>query len=186
MLYLNIRSQPALLEMTSYAAALNLKTTPARLEMATEAARVEIRQPKGELYIDQAPCRASRGIYGVSEFARVNAEEGRRTALETVGRIAAEGDRMAAIETGEDAIVNMATESNFPPPPDITWAYVEPPIIRYTARPVEIDVQSGRVNATYVPGKVEGEYTPGKVDVRVARYPSIKMWVTENKYDVYV
>ncbi|EAX46817.1 conserved hypothetical protein [Thermosinus carboxydivorans Nor1] len=186
MLYLNIRTQTARLEFASYAAALNLKTTPASLELATEPARVEIRQPKGELYIDQSPCRASRGIYGPSEFARVNAEQGRRTALETVGRIAEEGDRMAAIESGEDAIVNMAIESNYPPPPDITWAWVDPPIIRYTARPAEIDVQRGRVNAEFVPGKVEGEYTPGKVDVRIARYPSIKMWVTENKYDVYV
>lgn len=185
MLKLNISQQYAKLELISQRANLNMKTIAPRLDMHTEPVKVEIRQPQGMLEIDQSPCRASYGIKSSADFSRDAAEEGKRVAMETVGRIAQEGDRMASVESHEDAIVAMATETNFPPPPEVILARVESPIVRYTAHPVEFQVTPGRVNINPQLGSVQADYQPGSVHGTITQYQSVRMWTTENKYDLY-
>lgn len=164
--------------MTTERPFLGLKTTRPQLTIDTEPAIVEIRQPRGELEIDNRPFRASYGLKDHGEFLRDCAELGRNTAFETIGRLAQEGDRMARVESGEDAIVAMATESNFVPGPDITWSRLEPPAIHYTARQPEFNPIAGKVNLEVEPGTVELDYRPGSVNIRMAQYASVKLWVT--------
>lgn len=185
MLKLNISQQYAKLELTSQRAKLNMKTIAPRVEIDTEPAKVEIRQPMGKLEIDQSPCRASYGIKSPTDFSREIAEEGKRAALEAIARIAQEGQRMASIESKEDAIVAMATETNFPPPPQVVLARTASPNIRYTASPVEFQVTQGRVNINPQLGSIQTDYQPGTVQGHITQYQSVRMWTTENKYDLY-
>ncbi|WP_425058506.1 putative protein YviE [Sporomusa carbonis] len=184
MIRLNISQQYAKIEMTTERPFLGIKTTPPKLNIETQAAKLEIRQPRGELEIDNTPFRASYGLKDHGEFLRDCAELGRQTALDTVARIAQEGDRMAAIETGEDAIVNMAAESNYPPAPEITWAHLEKPIIRYTAHPPRFTPVEGHITTHLEWGTVDFDYRPGRVNIRMAQYPSIKMWTTGSAVDM--
>ena len=178
MLTLNISQQPAKMEITTVRAANNLTTTSPRLLIDTEAATVEIRQPKGELEIDWRPFRASYGIKDSSEFSRDNAERGRQIALETIGRIAQDGDQLARIESGQDAVVALATESNNTPVPEVIWAWLEPPAITYTAHQPEFRFTPARFSTELIRGTVNIDYEPYQFNLRMIQYPSIKMWVT--------
>ncbi len=185
MLCLNIRQKPAIVEVSATRAIFEMKATPAQIRIDTQAATVEIHQAPGRLTIDNTPFRASYGIKTAEEFARDNAELGRRTVLATIGRLAQEGDRMAKVESGENAIAALAAEAGSPDPPELTLASLEPPLIRYQAVPVEFNPRPGSVRIDVVPGKVDGRYTPGKVSGTVKQYQSVRFWVTENQYDIY-
>ncbi|SMC39841.1 DUF6470 family protein [Sporomusa malonica] len=184
MLRLNISQQYAKIDITTERPFLGMKTTASKLDIQTEPATVEIRQPQGELEIDNRPFRASYGIKDHGEFLRDCAELGKQTALETIGRIAQEGDRLAAIETQENAIANIAAESSYPPAPEITWAHLEKPIIHYTAHPVEFTPIEGHVTINVEPGTLDMDYRPGTVNIRMAQYQSIKMWTTGSAVDM--
>jgi len=181
MLTLNISRQYAKIDITSVRATTNITTTPAQLTMETEPATIEIRQPKGELEIDWRPFRASLGIKGPAEFSRDCAVLGRQTALETIGRIAQDGDRLAAIESDENAVVALAIESATPPEPEITWAHLEPPRIHYTAHQPIISPSPGRVNYEFTRGTLDLGFQPGQVNIHMVQYPAIKLSVTESK-----
>lgn len=184
MLTLNISQQYGKIDITTTRASSEITTTHPQLNMETEPATVEIRQPKGELKIDWEPFRASYGIKTSSQFARDCAERGRQKAMEAIEGIVQDGNRMAQIETGEDVIVALATEANFPPAPEINLAYLEPPAIHYTAHKPEFNPTPGRVNFKFIPGRIDVNYQPATVNIRMAQYPSIKMWVTDNTVDI--
>lgn len=184
MLTLNISQQYAKISITTTRADMGLTTTRPQLNIETEPAKVEISQPKGELEIDWEPFEASYGIKTCSQFTRDYADLGRQAALEAIGRIAQEGDRMAKIESGEDPMVAMAAESNTPPPPEVIWSPLEPPAIHYTAHQPEFNPSPGHINFEFIRGTVNMNYQPAQVDIRMAQYPSVKMWVTDNSVDI--
>lgn len=178
MLTLNISQQPAKMEITTVRADNNLTTTPPRLLLDTEAATVEIRQPKGELEIDWRPFRASYGIKDSGEFSRDNAARGQQIALETIGRIADEGNRLARIESGQDVVAELATEANTPSTPEVVWTWLEPPAIKYTAHQPEFRPTPARFSTELIRGTVNIDYEPYQFNLRMVQYPSITMWVT--------
>lgn len=181
MLQLNISTQPIRLDYTIQKAQLNQQSTPAKVQMETTPATLEIRQPHGELTIDQTPCRYSIGLKNNADFARDNAELGRQTAMDTIGRIAEEGDRMAHIASKEPVFANLAAESSIASPLDITWAPIAAPDIQYHANPVEFNPIAGNVNLTVQPGTVQGDYQPGSVDIKVSQYPSVEISAVDVK-----
>lgn len=187
MLTLNISRQYAKIDITSVRATTNITTTPARLTMETEPATIEIRQLKGELEMDWRLFRASLGIKGPEEFSQDCAALGRQTTLETIGRIVQDGDRLAAIEADENAIVALAIESTAPTPSEVNLVYLEPPQIHYTARPVSINPRPGRLKCEFTPGTLDLGFQPGQVNIRMAQYPAIKMWAAERKtLDIHI
>ncbi|HWR06979.1 DUF6470 family protein [Sporomusa sp.] len=184
MIRLNISQQDAKIEITTERSYLGIKTTPPVMTMESQAATLEIRQPRGELEIDYTPLRASYGIKDPAEFSRDCAEYGRQAGLEAVGRIAQEGDRMAAIESGEAAIPNIAADTNSPPAPEITWAHLEKPIVNYIVHPPEFTFVAGHLTINVQPGTVDCDYHPGTINLRVVQYPSIRMWTTDTAIDL--
>lgn len=179
MLRLNISTQPIKLDYSIQPARLSLQTTRPELDMGTTPATVEIHQPQGRLEIDQTPCRYSIGLKNNEDFARDNAQLGKDTVMQVIARTAEQGDRMAAIQNHENVVANIATEANYPASPDVIWAHIDAPIIRYTAQPVQYNPVAGKVNYTFHPGSVQGDYQRGSVDIRVSQYPSIQMWTVD-------
>ncbi|HWQ71634.1 MAG TPA: DUF6470 family protein [Desulfitobacteriaceae bacterium] len=179
MLKLNISTQPIRLEYTIQNARLDLQFPRPVVQMETTPPRLEIRQPRGELTIDQTPCRYSIGLKNLADFARDNAALGKQTALETIARIVEEGNRMAQIENKSNAIAEIAADSMLVEPPEITYAHIDSPIINYQANPVQFNFIAGKVNYIVQPGTVQGDYQPGSVDIRVTQYPSIEISVVD-------
>jgi len=186
MIRLNIFQQPAKLELSITDPVLNIRTTSPKTQLSTQPAIVEIRRTEGKLELDFTPYRYSIGFKNNADFMRDFANEGKQAALEAVARIAQEGDRLARIESKEDAIVQMAIESNFPEPPDITWARIEPPIIHYEPGKVDFNVIRGKVDLNLQRGTVELNLQRGEVKGRITQYPSIRFWTTNNEVDMSV
>ncbi len=184
MLILNISQQYAKIDITTKRADMKLTTTRPQLNIDTEPATVEISQPKGELEIDWEPYRASIGIKNNRELAYDCAELGRQTAMETIGRMAEEGDRLARIESGEDASVAIAIENSTPPERELVWSHLQAPAIRYTAHKPIFKPTPGQVNTELIRGTVNMNFQPAEVNIRMAQYPSVKMWVTDNSVDI--
>jgi len=181
MLQINISTRPIRLDYTIKNAQLNLQSTRPLVQMETTPATLEIRQPRGELTIDQTPCRYSIGLKNIADFARDNAALGRQTAVEGLARIVKEGHRLAHIEDKSNAIAEIAAESIRSEAPDITWAHIDAPIIHYQANPVQFNAIDGKVNFTIQPGTVQGDYHPGSVDIRVTQFPSIEISTVDIK-----
>jgi hypothetical protein len=186
MLLLNIRQQYAKLGLDIQDPALKLRTTQPKIEMATQAATVEIHQQPGVLEIDQTPCRYSIGLKNLHDFSRDNAEEGKQRAQEAIVKIAEEGDRLAQIEKKGNPIAEMGAEAIVEEPKEITWAHIDAPIINYQPGKVEYNPIRGRVDLQLQRGTVDNESQRGTVEGYIAQRQSIRMWTTENKYDLYV
>ncbi|WP_256205591.1 DUF6470 family protein, partial [Calditerricola satsumensis] len=99
-------------------------------------------------------------------LARDCAAEGREAALDGIARIAEEGDRLRAIETGENAIAAIAAEKALPPPADFTIALMPSPFsVKMRYEPTRLllhwelggaffDPKTHRPVHRYIPGKV--------------------------------
>lgn len=86
----------------------------------------------GWFEIDQSPCRASYGMKSTFAWSLDLSAAGKRQALETIGRIASQGDRMANIASGENAIINIAVENSMPKENgELVIVPIAPPVIDY-------------------------------------------------------
>lgn len=181
MLRINITTWPIRLEYNINNAQLNLRTTKPQVKIKTTPPLLEIRQPSGELTIDSYPCRYAIGLKNIADFARDNAILGKQIALETIGRIAQEGDQMAQIQNKTNAIADIAFSHTITEAPDITYARIPLPNIHYQANPVQLNFTKGKVDLTLQRGTVQGDYQPGSVDIRVIRYPRIEISTVDVK-----
>ncbi|EHQ91633.1 DUF6470 family protein [Desulfosporosinus youngiae] len=181
MLRINISTQPFRADYTINNAKLNLQTTRPEVQIETTPATVEIRQPQGELTIDQTPCRYSIGLKNIADFVRDNAALGRQTALETIGRIAQEGDQLARTQSKTNAIADISASSAAGKALDITYAHIASPEIHFQANPVQFSPKEGNVDFTPRPGTVQGDYQPGSVDIRITQYPSVEISTVDVK-----
>ncbi|MDO0821826.1 DUF6470 family protein [Desulfosporosinus nitroreducens] len=181
MLRINISTQPIRLDYSINNAKLNLQTTLPKVQIETTSASVEITQPQGELTIDQTPCRYSIGLKNISDFARDFAALGRQTVMDTIARIAQEGDQLARIQTKSNAIADIAANSTISEVPDITYAYIALPDIHYQANPVQFNPTDGNIDLTLHRGTVEQNYQPGSVDIQISQYPSIEISTVDVK-----
>lgn len=184
MLRLNIEQTHAKLELDIKHPFLEIQTTPPKIQLDTQAAVVEIRQGQGTLEIDQYPSRASYGYKNMDDRTREIVQEAQRIALEVVGRITEEGNRMGRIESGENAIAAIAEERYNEPPLDVTLSPIAAPIIRYTPKPVEYNVIPAKLDLTLQRGTVDLHLQRGTVTGRLNPYNSIRMWTTGSRIDM--
>jgi len=183
MIQLHSASQSAHIAISSRPALLELSSPRAKLSITTEAAKLDIQQPAGVLEIDGTANRASMGLKTPAQFMLDIAEKGKTTVLETIARIAQNGDRMARIQSGENAVVGIAADAVVKGPLEITLAPLAPPEIHYTMRKPEITITPGKPQIQAQASPVEAQYTPGTVDVRMAQYASIRFWTTGSRVD---
>lgn len=118
---------------------LHIQTTPGRMELP---------KLKGDLSIDQYPSRASYNIKSIPDTTRDDAQRGYQTALATIGRIAADGDAVANLQSTVGALAAAAAE---PIPAAVDLVSISRPDIRY---------QVNRQPGNYEPVKVS-------VDVKI-------------------
>lgn len=184
---INIATQPMKLEYNSQRASLNTTTKRAEVIVDAEAAVWDIQQPSGELDIDPTPCRYAYGLKPMPDLVHDYAQAGMDSAIAGIGRIAEEGDRLARIESGENAIANLSFESTMDPDAELTIAYVPLPNIRYTPHRPEIKLNDRQLNVSFQPAAVQNDYNPGQLDIRVVQYPNVNIeWTNDRKVDMMV
>lgn len=186
MLRLHIEQQPARIGLNITDPFLEIRTTPPRMEMNTESAVVEIQSTLGHFEFDFTPTRASYGLKTNMEFMFDYAERGRQAVLESIGKRAQDGDRMAAVYNSSNAFAELAKEAMAPPDVELVWAPLAKPDItyisgelRFNPRPGKLDIQSER-------GQVNTQLRRGQVDITVDQYASIRFWTTQADVDMVV
>lgn len=170
---LEISQQYAKISLETTRSQLNLATTAPQLQLHTEAAVLELSQPRGQLTIDTYPCRYDLGLKNSEDLLRDAAEAGRQAALEAVGRIAAEGDRLMNFKGEPQAIANISRENTDTPEVSLDWGYKRPPTIRYEPEPVRLEARRGEVQLQLQRGTVDAQLQRGTVTVSMAQYPSV-------------
>lgn len=159
---------------------LQIRTFPARMTMSSEPARVELRSRRGALSIqsnrarlsvDSRQARAEMGAATPELLRQEWMRDCQAAGLRVIGRAAEEGDRMAAIETDENAIVAIAAESGYSGldgmTPDEVMAAVNVALVP-SSRP-QIDWQAGDEQVSYVPSRVEASWRPGRLSIEATR-----------------
>ncbi|WP_134683495.1 DUF6470 family protein [Brevibacillus migulae] len=151
----------------------------AELNLRQEPAIIEIRQPQGVLSIDSTRARQSLGIRTPMEFSDYNASFGRDKLMEFIANTVAEGERLGAIEKGGNPIADMAFETfatattpDIPPP-----TYDEGVDISFQARPAEINVERRGMKMDPQIHQPILKYTPGKVEGYVKQWNSLQLSV---------
>lgn len=179
MLRLNISTQPTVLSFSIQEPQTNLKTTLPAIQLDTEAAKLEISSPKGELSIDQTPCRYSIGIKNHSDFTRDFAQAGQRAVLAGIARMAREGDQLADISnSGGNPIVSIAKARSTPDKVEVNLGWIENPIIFYQPQEPKISASNPNLSLELNRGKVKNDFRWGTVNFQVTQYPKITMWTT--------
>jgi len=188
------------IEITQTYAKIGVERTPHRLEMESQRARLEFRQKHAEvnmhtehlrIEIDQYECFASAGLKGPIDLTREAAQRGYRQAIEYIGKVAEDGDRLAAIELGGNPIADIAERDAYSEHDfniDI-MPKARPKInvkggVRYEPERNAEGVNNG-VDGKYIPGYLNIKYSPSKVSVYVAHKNAINIDYKGESIDTY-
>lgn len=176
-------------------ARIGMSTTPgsfeqrqpkANLQMETRPAQLMMHSPPGELTIDQSRAWDALGVGPHYEMMNRIYSESKNIALQGIARIVEDGNRMAAIHTGENAIADIAQQIYFDSVPfDVRGpASFDNVDIQYIAHRPQIEVQEGQVNINIQASKPEFIYHSGKLDIYMQQYPRVE--ITPPKIDAAV
>jgi len=181
---IQIRQKPALLGIDADLGKQDIKQPRATFEMTTERPQQDIRQPGGELLIDQTRAWDALGIGPSLEvFSRIYSQ-GHEIALRGIARRVEDGNRMAQIHIKANAFAEIAknVDRNFSEYDYAGEASFDNVDISYSARKAEINTVDGKVNLNTHPNRVEYEYYRGKLDIYMRQYQSIDITAPEIDY----
>lgn len=120
---------------------------PPQVYIQQETARLEMEREPLRILIDQRETRREIGLY--TPWMRMDEQVSlaQENALRYIGQMAQEGDRLMRIESGEDAIPNLAAEKWPEPPPEtnVTMIPQTRPDIAFRGGEVHIEVTPGEV-----------------------------------------
>lgn len=160
-------------------AVVELQQPRAQVSIRQVQASLEISQPLGELIIDSSEARENLNIRGPLRSTLDNAEYSIQKLMEGISRMGREGDQLRAIETGRNAIADIAFENTITPdriyyPSRTVGSGVK---IHYEAKRPEINVKLGGTEIEVTPQRPIVNYTPGKVDGYMKQWNSLKVEV---------
>lgn len=180
---------------------IGIETTPARLEMESRTAKLELKQKQAKVnietelpkvLIDQREAFASAGLKNVFEITREAAQRGIESAQQYTGKVAGDGDIMAAIENGYDAVAQISQRDFIKVDEwNIDFIPKTGPKFEVTG---SLDIEAERnwegvtngVEAEFIPQDLNINYTPYQVRIFLRQYASINISYTDSKVDVKV
>lgn len=170
-----------------------MQSQNARLEMHQKHAKVNIETELPRVQIDQYEAFASAGLKNNADLLKDAVQRGYQQVMEYIGKIAADGDTLAAIEHGGNPIADISERDAYP---EHEYGYDYLPkagpkfdVTGYVKLDPEPNGQgtTNGVEFKYIPGNLNINYTPGKVDVFIKQYASINIkYIPESKMDIYV
>lgn len=185
---LNIRQEYARIDIRNQNAKFDVSAKLGELDITTQPAVLDIRNENGRLEIDNYPCRYAIGLKNNADFSRDGAQEGMQAIQEFTARIIDNGKQFSetpvdsATAVANNAVANARTSQ---PPPRVTLKYIDRPRYNYTPDKISISYQPAKVNNKSTPTRFENNSQTGSVTVSMAQRPSIRMWVTQGKFDIY-
>ena len=145
--YIGMQTTNAKLDMQQPKADVNITQTPAKMNVQQEDAKVRI---------DQSQARADVGLKTITQLNDEFAQGGEQAVLEYISKTAQEGDMLASIENGGNAIADIARQNSVKDRPDFNIDFIP----RYGS--VKIDVEPGKLDINWTLGGAEIQVTPNK------------------------
>jgi hypothetical protein len=166
-------------------ASLSIRQPPADMEITTKPAELNMETNQVKIKIDQSQCFSEAGLKDVFELTEEFAQRGREVALEAVGNIAGEGDRMAMIENRADPFVEIATNKALPPPAEFNIALmpVSRPKIEFEGG-VYFNPQMGQVDIRVQINAPEISSTQPSLDIYLLQKPVFSFEFVGNTVDI--
>jgi len=172
---------------------MEIETQNARFKLHQNHAKVEIETELPKIEIDQYEAFASAGLKNHLDLAREIAQKGRQNALRYIGKVADDGDALAAIENGGNLIPELAKRDSYKTHEFNIDAIPKASPKVSVSGGLEIDfpqdyrriIHNG-VEGIFIPPYFDLKYTPDKIKIYLEQYASIKIDYVENKIDTYV
>ena len=141
----------------------------ADLQIKQSAAEVTIRTTNSQLNIDSSQARRDLGLIGPLESSRNYAQKGKQAVLAGIARRAREGEQLASIENGGNAIQAIAASKATPQKKALGIKFV-PSIgsvkTTYTPASIDINVQTNKAQISATVNKPIHNYTQGKGGIK--------------------
>lgn len=174
---IQIRQQNARLGIDADIGKLDIKQPRATFEMTTELPKLEIHSEQGKLYIDSSKAWDALGHGPALETMSKIYSRAHEVALQGIAKIVEDGNRLAAIQDGGNAIAEIAKERGaeffeFEFMGDASMDNVD---VHYEPGKLDIQVKEGKVNLDTHPNPPEINYTRGKLDIYMMQYPKVEI-----------
>ncbi|WP_284643216.1 DUF6470 family protein [Paenibacillus silviterrae] len=176
---IQIRQTPARLSIDADPGRLEMKQPKATFELKTIPGRLQIESGPGQLIIDNSAWHDALGVGNHLESMSRIYSTCKQIALEGIANRVAQGNRMAAIHTGENVIASLAREST-KDVDNYQFMYMGPASfdnidIRYEPTEVNIQVEEARVQKNIEMNPADIQYHLGKRDIYMAQYPKVEI-----------
>ncbi|MCX8129905.1 MAG: DUF6470 family protein [Clostridia bacterium] len=180
---IGVNRTPESLEIHSQNARLQIHQKHAKVNLHTEHPRVEI---------DSYEARASAGLKNDIDLMREAAQMGYQQVMEYIGKVAADGDTLAAVERGGEPIADIAERDAYPTHEfNIDFIPKTGPNITVKGG-VNIDPErnsegiNNGVEGSFVPASMELKFTPSKVTIFLQQYASVNISYQGTNVDSYI
>ncbi|WP_010278713.1 DUF6470 family protein [Paenibacillus senegalensis] len=174
---IEIRQQHAKLGMQSELGRNFIKQSRADMEIHTTRPELVMESSRSELTIDQGSAWASLGKDHPFNLNQRIYSQCQDIVLQGIARRVEEGNRMAAIHTGEHVFAELARERAFQEAgiePRAPLAY--PSVaIEYKPGNTSIQVKEGSYQLHVQPHRPQIDYEPGKLNIYMLQYQSVEI-----------
>ena len=184
------------IRITQNWAQIGINQIPAQMGIDSRLADLEISQELGEFQISTKPpqveidLKEAFGDLGMRKPDQVSqdyAAKSWQAYRQDLTRMVAEGDRMARIELGRNAIVEIARENAIEHKEiNVTAAPKQPPKVTASIRDVDLKYRLGGARIELEPRPVGIDYTPGIVQIYLLEEPWIRIEVVGSNVDLMV
>lgn len=185
-------------ELSIHRPHMRMYTTRPSVEIEVEPPAIAIERQPPELNIKSEPpwvradidgALAEMGYRDAGTYARHHVQKARTAALEAIARTAAEGDRLAAIESGGDVSLVIAQAVGdywASQQPELNVALVPRKLLPVEAGGfVEIEVTPEALSIEAEPGRVGVRLDPGEIRIEVDGWPQVSMSVVGERYSAW-
>lgn len=176
---IRLKSQRALVGIGREPARYNMRWQPPQLKMKRTPVSVQLKSHGPSLKLDQQAVWEEIGTGGIYHVIDEALAHSRQQVIEAIGRIALEGDFLAAIENPGNTIAALAEaieEREFNVGV-IPRSRPSAEIIYHVKR----DWKMGRIDAKLQKGGYRIEYQPGHIRAYLRQKHYLKMWAEEKK-----
>lgn len=174
---IQIRQQYAQLGIKADPGLLDIKQPQATFELTTERPKLEIHSEKGALYIDSSKAWDALGHGPALETMNKIYSIAHEVAMQGIAKIVEDGNRLAAIHEGGNAIAEIAKEkgAEFFEFEFMGDASVNNVDVHFEPGKLDIQVEEGKVMLNTHPNPPEINYTRGKLDIYMMQYAKVEI-----------
>ncbi|SDO61627.1 hypothetical protein SAMN04487897_11810 [Paenibacillus sp. yr247] len=182
---LSIHQTFAQIGIDTQKAQLSIESPRGQLEVKQEAASMDITSPKGELSVDSSAAWSALGKGDHLEWMNQIYSQLQSVALQAIGKIVEDGNRMAMITNPSNSFAEIAAnQMNEQNPVEYVGEASNLNVkLNYEMKKPEINITPHQTDIQYTPQKPQISYAPGNIDIYVKQKNSIEINVSS--YDWY-